>query len=63
LDSEPPTSPLPKSETPPPPKRLSNGDTMEQKPHQFINPPGSDEPAPAVKAEGLMDTSEDPLMA
>lgn len=59
--SEPPTSPLPKSETPPPPKPLPNGGTIEQKPHQFTNPPGSDEAAPAVKAEGLMDTSEDPL--
>ena len=61
LGSEPPTSPLPKSETPPPPKPLPNGDTLEQKPRQFKNPPGSDEAAPAVKAEGLMDTSEDPL--
>lgn len=61
LASEPPTSPLPKSETPPPPKPLPNGGTMEQKPHQFTNPPGSDKAAPAVKAEGLMDTSEDPL--
>ena len=59
--SEPPTSPPHKSETPPPPKSLPNGNTMEQKPHQFANLPGPDEAAPAVKAEGLMDTSEDPL--
>ena len=59
--SEPPTSPAPKSETPPPPKPLLNGATIERKPHQFTNPPGSDEAAPAVKAEGLMDTSESPL--
>lgn len=62
LASEPPTSPPHKSETPPPPKPLPNGDTMEQKPHQFTTVPGSDEAAPAVKAEGLMDTSEDPLI-
>ena len=61
LVSEPPTSPPHKSETPPPPKPLPNGDTMEQKPHQFTSSPGSDEAAPAVKVEGLMDTSEDPL--
>ena len=61
LTSEPPTSPPRKSETPPPPKPLLNGDTMVQKPHQFTTLPGSDEAAPAVKAEGLMDTSEDPL--
>ena len=59
--SEPPTSPPHKSETPPPPKPLLNGDTMEKKPHQFKALPGSDEAAPVVKAEGLMDTSEDPL--
>ena len=59
--SDPPTSPPHKSETPPPPKPLPNGDTMEQKPHQFTTLPGSDEAPPAVKAEGLMDTSEDPL--
>jgi len=57
-----PTSSPRKSETPPPPKPLPNGDTMEQKPRQFSNPPGSDKAAPAVKAEGLMDTSEDPLI-
>lgn len=62
LASEPPTSPPHKSETPPPPpKPLLNGDTMEKKPHQFTTLPGSDEAAPVVKAEGLMDTSEDPL--
>ena len=58
---EPPTSPPQKYETPPPPKLLPNGDTMEQNPHQFTTLPGSDEAAPVVKAEGLMDTSEDPL--
>ncbi|KAF9646036.1 PP2C-domain-containing protein [Thelephora ganbajun] len=61
LASEPPTTPPQKSETPPPPKPLPNGDTMEQKPHQFTSMPGSDEAAPVVKAEGLMDMSEDPL--
>jgi len=62
LATQSPTSPPHKSETPPPPKPLPNGDTLEQKPHQFTNPPGSDEAAPAVKEEGLMDTSEDPLV-
>ena len=62
LASEPPTSPQHKSETPPPPKPLLNGDTLEKKPHQFTTTPGSDEAAPVVKAEGLMDTSEDPLV-
>lgn len=61
LVSEPSTSPPHKSETSPPPKPLLNGATMEQKPHQFTSPPGSDEAPPAVKVEGLMDTSEDPL--
>ena len=61
LASEPPTSPQHKSETPPPPKPLPNGDAMEQKPHQFTTLPGPDEAAPVVKVEGLMDTSEDPL--
>ena len=62
LASEPPTSPLPhKTETPPPPKPLPNGDTIEQNPPQFTALPGSDEAAPVVKVEGLMDTSEDPL--
>ncbi|KAF9783174.1 hypothetical protein BJ322DRAFT_1142460 [Thelephora terrestris] len=50
-----------KSETPPPPKPTPNGTTMEQRPHQFESMPGSDQPAPVVKVEGLMDTSEDPL--
>lgn len=61
MASEPPTAPPKKFETPPPPKPLPNGTTLEQKPHQFESKPGSDEPAPVVKAEGLMDTSEDPL--
>jgi len=58
---EPPTSPPQKTETPPPPKPLPNRTTMEQKPRQFESWPGTDEAAPAVKVEGLMDTSEDPL--
>ena len=43
------------------PKPLPNGTTMEQKPPQFASLPGSDEASPAVRAEGLMDVSEDPL--
>jgi len=62
LVSEPPTSPPShKTETPPPPKPLPNVDTIEQNPPQFTTLPGSDEAAPVVKVEGLMDTSEDPL--
>ena len=62
LASEPPTSPPPhKTETPPPPKPVPNGGTIEQNPPQFTTLPGSDEAAPVVKVEGLMDTSEDPL--
>jgi len=42
-------------------KSPPNGSTMEQKPPQFESLPGSDEASPAVKADGLMDTSESPL--
>jgi protein phosphatase PTC2/3 len=59
MTSEPFTTPP--QEAPAPPKPLPNGTTMEQKPPQFASLPGSDEASPAVKAEGLMDTSEDPL--
>ena len=51
----------PPHETPTALKPVPNGITMEQKPRQFESLPGSDEASPAVKAEGLMDTSEDPL--
>lgn len=50
----------PKGEAPPPPKPLENG---EAQPEQLTAPPGGDEATPAVKAEGLLDKSEDPLKA
>ncbi|EIN12613.1 PP2C-domain-containing protein [Punctularia strigosozonata HHB-11173 SS5] len=45
-------------EAPPPPKSLPNGDAK-----QLESEPGGDEPHPAVKAEGLLDKSEDPIKA
>ena len=42
-------------------KSLLNGTTMEHQPSQFESLPGSDEASPVVKAEGLMDTSENPF--
>jgi protein phosphatase 2C family protein 2/3 len=51
----------PDTEAPPPPKRLPNGDSKEANPPQLTSKPGPDEPRPAVKAEGLLDHSEDPL--
>ncbi|KAG6878909.1 hypothetical protein C0992_006731 [Termitomyces sp. T32_za158] len=49
-------------ETPPPPKHCPNGDASIAPPEQFKSQPLGDEPIPVVKAEGLMDTSEDPLL-
>jgi protein phosphatase 2C family protein 2/3 len=43
-----------------PPKPLSNGDVTPV--NQLKYQPGSDQPSPAVKAEGLLDKSEDPLV-
>lgn len=51
----------PPHETTPPLKPLPNGTTMQEKPPQFESLPGSDVAPPAVKAEGLMDTSENPF--
>jgi protein phosphatase 2C family protein 2/3 len=48
-------------EAPTPPKPLPNGDATPIK--QLTYQPGGDEPSPAVKAEGLLDKSEDPLIA
>jgi len=45
-------------ETPPPPKPLSNG---EAKPEQLTSDPQGDAPSDAVRAEGLLDSSESPL--
>lgn len=46
------------AEAPPPPAPKVNGDIRVK---QFSPPPGGDEAESVVKAEGLMDTSEDPL--
>jgi protein phosphatase 2C family protein 2/3 len=48
----------PQGETPPPPQPLPNGDTKAVE--QLKSTPGGDEPSPVVKAEGLMDGTEDP---
>jgi len=48
-------------EAPPPPKPTPNGDALGPV-TQLHSPPYGDEPLPVVKAEGLMDSSEDPLV-
>lgn len=48
-------------EAPPPPKPLPNGDASGAV-EQLKSEPHGDEPLPVVQAEGLMDTSEDPLL-
>ncbi|KAI4521668.1 PP2C-domain-containing protein [Schizophyllum commune Tattone D] len=50
-----------RGETPPPPPHLPNGDANAEPPKQFESQPGGDAASPAVKAEGLMDKSEDPM--
>ena len=47
-------------EAPPPPKPLPNGNA---KIAQLSTEPGGDAPSDAVRAEGLLDHSEDPLKA
>jgi protein phosphatase PTC2/3 len=56
-------------EAPPPPSATStrtNGDIHTQSPvapvEQLKSPPGGDKASPAVQADGLMDTSEDPIV-
>jgi protein phosphatase 2C family protein 2/3 len=49
---------MPQGEAPPPPKPLPNGDVKPVE--QLKSEPGGDEPSPVVKAEGLMDGTEDP---
>lgn len=51
----------PSKEAPPPPKPQPNGDSLEAHPAQLTSQPGGDAPSSAVKAEGLLDHSEDPL--
>ncbi|KAF9468533.1 PP2C-domain-containing protein [Collybia nuda] len=49
-------------EAPPPPRTLPNGDTSTTPVEQLKSQPHGDEPLPVVKAEGLLDASEDPLV-
>lgn len=49
-------------EAPPPPRTLPNGDASTAPAEQLKSQPHGDEPLPVVKAEGLLDTSEDPLV-
>jgi len=44
-----------------PPKQLVNGDAKVTPVQQLTSPPAGDAPHPVTQAEGLMDTSEDPL--
>jgi protein phosphatase PTC2/3 len=48
----------PQGEAPLPPKSLPNGDVKPVE--QLKSRPGGDEASPVVKAEGLMDGTEDP---
>lgn len=47
-------------EAPPPPPPLTTGS---EKPAQLVSAPLGDKPEPVLKAEGLLDKSEDPLKA
>ncbi|KAG6814255.1 hypothetical protein H0H92_015370 [Tricholoma furcatifolium] len=49
-------------EAPPSPKPHPNGDALAAVAEQLKSEPHGDEPLSVVKAEGLMDTSEDPLV-
>jgi protein phosphatase 2C family protein 2/3 len=54
----------PKSGEAPPPPQPTTSATSESQPQKQLEPlPRGDAPEPAIKAEGLMDTSEDPLKA
>ncbi|KAF8655483.1 hypothetical protein AX16_003041 [Volvariella volvacea WC 439] len=50
-------------EAPPPPRTLVNGDARVVPVPQLHSLPGGDAPSAAVKAEGFLDASEDPLKA
>jgi protein phosphatase 2C family protein 2/3 len=54
------TSPLTQGEAPPPPP---NGHAGSEPVEQLTSAPGGDAPSAAVKAEGLLDKSEDPLVS
>ncbi|KAG5648317.1 hypothetical protein DXG03_004889 [Asterophora parasitica] len=49
-------------EAPPPPKPQPNGEASGSPVEQLQSQPYGDEPLPVVKAEGLIDSSEDPLL-
>ncbi|EIM86041.1 PP2C-domain-containing protein [Stereum hirsutum FP-91666 SS1] len=53
------TQPSREGEAPPPPHSVANGDAN---PAQLKSQPGGDEASDAVKADGLMDKSEDPMV-
>lgn len=53
------TQPSLEGEAPPPPHPVANG---EANPAQLKSQPGGDEASDAVKADGLMDKSEDPMV-
>ncbi|TDL22208.1 PP2C-domain-containing protein [Rickenella mellea] len=57
--AESPVPPNPQGEAPPHPKPVVNGDTPELE--QLKSEPGGDAPSASVKAEGLLDKSEDPV--
>ncbi|KAJ7044097.1 phosphatase 2C-like domain-containing protein [Mycena alexandri] len=54
---------VPTSLTPEETPKLVNGDAKVPPVEQLTSPPAGDAPHPVTKAEGLMDTSEDPLKA
>lgn len=56
---EPNSSKPSQGEAPSPPKPTANGDAN---PEQLKSQPGGDEASPAVKADGLMDKSENPMV-
>ncbi|KAJ7095887.1 phosphatase 2C-like domain-containing protein [Mycena belliarum] len=56
-----PPSELPTSSTPEEPPKIVNGDATVPPVQQLGSIPAGDKPHPVSKAEGLMDTSEDPL--
>jgi protein phosphatase 2C family protein 2/3 len=54
---------VPTSSTPEEPPKQANGDATVPPVAQLTSTPGGDAPHPVTQAEGLMDTSEDPLKA
>lgn len=60
-DTEASSHPL-QGEAPPPPKSVPNGNASITPVEQLKSQPHGDAPLPVVKAEGLIDSSEDPLL-